>query len=334
MRIGVDAMGGDFGPAETVPGAVAACRDLHLAITLFGDRALLEPHLQETRANGLDIQVVHAPEQVSADEGPVQALKKKPDSSIVRGMQALKDGDIDAFISAGNTGVLVTGSMLLVGMMPGLRRPGLVALLPTLKRRPLVLVDAGASVDPKPEQLAEYAVVGSIYAEEILQRANPTVGLINIGAEPGKGNELSRQAHQLLQAAPVHFVGNIEAREMLSGDVDVVVADGFVGNVVLKLAEGMGMGLFGLVAAEMRKSTWSRIGGMMLRSRLVGLRAMMDYSEYGGAPLFGPRQPVIKCHGASHQGAFKNGARLAAEFVRLDVVGRVQSRLQEVAHSE
>lgn len=331
MRIGVDAMGGDFGPVETVPGAVRACRELGLAITLFGDRELLDPELKKAGADGLDIAVVHAPEQVGADEGPVLVLRKKPDSSIVRGMRALKEGDVDAFISAGNTGVLVTGSILLVGMMPGLRRPGLVALLPTLKQRPLVLVDAGASVDPKPGQLAEYAVVGSIYAEEILKRTNPTVGLINIGAEPGKGNELSRQAHQLLESAPVHFVGNIEAREMLSGDVDVVVADGFVGNVILKMAEGMGMGLFGLVAAEVRKSTWSRIGGLMLRSRLVGLKAMMDYSEYGGAPLFGPCQPVIKCHGASHQDAFRNGARLAAEFVRLDVVGRVQSRLQEVS---
>ncbi len=331
MRIGVDAMGGDFGPVETVPGAVRACRELGLAITLFGDRELLDPELKKAGADGLDIAVVHAPEQVGADEGPVLVLRKKPDSSIVRGMRALKEGDVDAFISAGNTGVLVTGSILLVGMMPGLRRPGLVALLPTLKQRPLVLVDAGASVDPKPGQLAEYAVVGSIYAEEILKRTNPTVGLINIGAERGKGNELSRQAHQLLESAPVHFVGNIEAREMLSGDVDVVVADGFVGNVILKMAEGMGMGLFGLVAAEVRKSTWSRIGGLMLRSRLVGLKAMMDYSEYGGAPLFGPCQPVIKCHGASHQDAFRNGARLAAEFVRLDVVGRVQSRLQEVS---
>ncbi len=324
-------MGGDQGPAETVAGAVAACRDFGLAVTLFGDQAVIERELARGPDGGQDIQIVHAAEAVSADEAPVQALRKKRESSIVAGLYALKAGEVDAFVSAGNTGVLVSGSLLVVGMMPGLRRPGLVALLPTLKRQPLVLVDAGASVDPKPGQLAEYAVVGSIYAEEILKRPNPTVALINIGAEAGKGNELSRQAHQLLLGAPVNFVGNIEAREMLDGEVDVVVTDGFVGNVMLKLAEGLGMGLFSLMSREVRK-TWSgRIGGLMLRPHLVELRSMMDYSQYGGAPLFGPRQPVIKCHGASGRDAFKNGVRLGAEFVRLDVVGRVESRLTEVA---
>lgn len=330
MRIGLDAMGGDHGLPETVAGAVEAARVYQIPVTLFGPRDQIETYLAKLDVRNLDIQITDAKEVIETDDSPVRALRQKKDSSLVKGLEALRDGEIDAFVSAGNTGALVSGGIMIVGMMKGLRRPGLATLMPTLKKRPIVLVDAGASVDPKPEQLAEYAVVGSIYAEEILKYANPKVGLINIGVEEGKGNELMRQAHVLLKKAPIRFIGNIEARDLVSGDVEVVVADGFVGNVLLKLAEGLGLGMFRLIQAEMRQTVWTKLGGLLVRPRLRKLRSLMDYSEYGGAPLFGPKSPIIKCHGSSKAEAFKNGIRVGSEFARLEIMATVEKRLQEL----
>lgn len=331
MRIGVDAMGGDHGPAEAVPGAVEAARLLDVPVTLFGQREAMEGPLSAVDTTGVDVMLRDCREVIETAESPIQAIRQKKDSSMVQGFRALRDGEIDAFVSAGNTGALVAGGSLIVGMMTGLRRPGLATTLPTVEMRPMVLVDAGASVDPKPQQLAEYAVVGSIYAEEILKRENPRVGLVNIGVEEEKGNELTRRAYALLRNAPIRFVGNIEARELVSGDVDVAVADGFVGNVILKLAEGFGLGMFHMIQEEIRQTFWSRIGGLLVRPRLRRLKTLVDYASYGGAPLFGPTHPVIKCHGSSRREAIKNGVRVAHDFVTKDVIHRMELRLQELA---
>jgi len=330
VRIGIDAMGGDHGIAEAVPGAVEAARTLEIPVTLFGQAELIEEELRGINRAGLDISVVDCREVIETAEAPLQAIRQKKNSSMAQGFRSLRDGEIDAFVSAGNTGALVVGGSLIVGMMEGLRRPGLATTLPTVHMQPMVLVDAGASVDPRPEQLAEYAVVGSIYAEQILKRESPRVALVNIGVEEEKGNELTRKAYALLKNAPIRFVGNVEARELVSGDVDVAVADGFVGNVILKLAEGFGLGMFKMIQDEIRQSFLSRVGGLLVRPRLRRLKNLVDYASYGGAPLFGPTSPVIKCHGSSKRDAIKNGVRVAEEFVRLDVIHRMELRLGEL----
>jgi len=330
VRIGVDAMGGDHAPVETVAGAVGAYRQFGIASALFGPADIISKTLLEAGGRDCDITVVDAPEVIETAEAPMRAIRRKKNSSMVRGFESLRDGTTDAFVSAGNTGALVAGGMFIVGMMDGLRRPGLATTMPTLAGRPLLLVDAGANVDPRPEQLLEYGVVGSVFAAEILKYDNPRVGLINIGVEAEKGNDLTRQAYALLQNAPIHFIGNIEARDMVHGDVDVVVADGFVGNVILKLSEGLGLGMFRLIQTEMRQSMWSKLGGLLVKGRLGRLKSLMDYASYGGAPLFGPKKPVIKCHGSSRQEAFKNGIRVACDYVGLNVIERMQARLGEM----
>ncbi len=326
MRIAVDAMGGDHAPVEIIRGALEASREHGIPIALVGREAVIAPHLTEEATRDADFAVVEAAEEIGADEKPAQAVRQKRRSSIVLGIEQVREGQCDAFVSAGNTGALMTASLLGLGKI--MRRPALGAVLPTFAHRPVLLLDAGASVDARPEDLVEYALAGSLYAEHVLHQQSPAVALLNIGLEETKGNELVRAAYPLLRELPIRFVGNIEGREVLSGNVQVVVSDGFVGNVMLKTIEGFGIGIFSLLREELSRGFQTKLGGLLVRERLREVGKTLDYSTYGGAPLFGVRGPVIKCHGSSRALAIRNGVRVASEFVACGAVRRMEGALQ------
>ncbi|MDA8344031.1 MAG: phosphate acyltransferase PlsX [Thermaerobacter sp.] len=327
MRIAVDAMGGDHAPAEIVRGALEASREHGIPIALIGRETEIAPLLTPAATQGADYALVDALEAIGPDEKPAQAVRQKRQSSIVLGIEQVREGRCDAFVSAGNTGALMTASLLGLGKI--MRRPALGAVLPTFARRPVLLLDAGASVDARPEDLVEYAVVGSLYAEHVLHLPDPAVALLNIGLEESKGNELVRAAYQRLQNLPIRFVGNIEGREVLSGDVQVIVSDGFAGNVMLKTIEGFGIGIFALLRDELARGFQTKLGGLLVRERLREVGKTLDYATYGGAPLFGVRGPVIKCHGSSRALAVRNGVRVASEYVACGAVRRMEGALQQ-----
>lgn len=327
MRVVVDAMGGDHGPVETVPGAITASARFGIPITLVGRREEIERFLPNRPPK--ELKIVDAREVISGEDAPTEALRQKPDASLVRALEELRSGRGDVLVSAGSTGALVAGAVLTFGLFEGMRRPSLAAVLPTRLRKPILLVDAGGSVDSRPEQLVDSAILGSLYAEHVLGFSDPKVGLLNIGTEPQKGNRLARAAYELLTRAPVHFVGNLEARELVSGSVQVAVTDGFVGNVVLKLAEGFGQMVFTLLREELTATPLTRLAALLVRQRLRRLWDGLDYANYGGAPLFGPKAPIIKCHGSSRAKAIMNGVRVANEFARSGVIALMGDHLKQ-----
>jgi len=327
VRIAVDAMGGDHAPQDVVLGALAASRKYGIPVSLFGRPERIEPYLTQENAAGADYLVVEAAEEILATERPAQAVRQKRHSSIVMGVAAVREGGADAFVSAGNTGALMTASLLGLGKL--MRRPALGAVLPTLAGHPLLLLDAGASVDAHPEDLAEYGLLGALYAERVLRLQRPRVALLNIGTEEGKGNDLVVKAYGLLAHQPINFVGNIEGRELISGSADVVVCDGFVGNITLKVVEGMGMGMMGLVRQELGKGFQTRLGALLVRERLRDVAKRLDYETYGGAPLFGVRGPVIKCHGSSRSLAVQSAVRAAHDYVACGAVAAMLEALHQ-----
>lgn len=328
MKIAIDAMGGDHAPGEIVRGALAGAEQFGLVPVLVGPPEALA---REIRASGRDpgaVEIVAAHEVISNDESPIQALKRKPGASLAVALRLLKEGSVEAMVSAGNTGALMAGALLSLGRLPGVQRPALGAVIPSLTGRGTLLIDVGANVDPRPEQLQQYAVIGRLYAEQVLGRSEPKIGLLNIGTEPGKGNELAKATHALLAESPaLNFIGNVEARNLLAGEADVVIMDGFVGNVVLKLTEGFGMGLFGLLRQELQGDFRSRLGAWLAKPSLRRVLGRLDYAEYGGAPLFGLQGTVIKCHGSSHAKAITSGLRVARDFVENRVLERITASL-------
>ena len=322
MRIALDAMGTDTAPAAEVAGAVAALGDLEpdVQIVLVGDedtiRAELEKHTDVPEGR---LHVHHAPDRVTASDAPASVIRRKPNSSIVVGLKLQKTGEADAFISGGNTGAVMVTSLFTLRPLPGVARPAIGALLPT-SEAPSLLVDAGANVDCKPQHLLQFAHLGSVYAEDIMGRENPRVALLNIGAEPGKGNELSVEAHRLLKDEPgINFVGNVEGRDIIQGVCDVVVADGFVANVLLKFYESVAEFVIGMLC----KQTDIRVDG----PELAQVFRVLDYSEYGGAPLLGVGGVAIICHGESSPKAIRNAVGVAARAVRLGMVSHITREL-------
>lgn len=324
MRIAIDAMGGDNAPNEIVAGALEAARRWQIPITLIGRREVIEP-IVERSGTVADVRVVDAREVIEADDKPVQAVKKKRDSSIVRAIDMVRCGEADGLVTAGNTGAVMTAAMLGLGKI--MRRPAIGALMPTFAGHPTLLLDAGASVDARPEDLAEFAVVGSLYVENVLGVPNPKIGLVNIGTEAEKGNEQVRAAYALLSELGLNFVGNVEGRDVTAGNVDVLVCDGFVGNVVLKVVEGLGLGIFSMIREEMGQTFQSRLGGLLVRDRLRAMGKRLDYFTYGGAPMLGLKGPLIKCHGSSGARALANAVRVARDYVLTDAVGKMQVAL-------
>jgi phosphate acyltransferase len=305
-------MGGDHAPDVPVAGAISALAELEgdFELILVGDEARIRPHLA-TRPHPTErLRVHHAPDVIAMDEAPLAALRRKRRSSIQVALELVGAGEADAFVSAGHTGAVMAAALTTLGRIEGVGRPAIVALFPT-QALPCLVLDVGANVDPRPDHMLEFAVMGHVYAREVLGRERPRVGLLSIGEEPGKGNELTTTVHQLLAGSGLHFIGNVEGRDLLGGAADVVVCDGFTGNVVLKFAESFLDFLTGAVRAEIRPRPAARLGALLMTPALRAVQRRIDYSEYGGAPLLGVDGVVIIAHGGSAPKAFKSAIGVA-----------------------
>ncbi|WP_164669038.1 phosphate acyltransferase PlsX [Virgibacillus doumboii] len=327
MKIAIDAMGGDHAPKEIVLGAMdAVSRIDKLKITLIGDEKKIKEYLTDSK----NIDVIHTDEVITSDDEPVRAVRRKKNSSLVLTAKEVKENRADACISAGNTGALMSAGLFVVGRITGVDRPALSPTLPTIDGKGFLLLDVGANVDAKAHNLVQYAVMGSIYTEKVRSVNNPTVGLLNVGTEDGKGNELTKKAFNQLQEAPINFIGNVEARDILSGAADVVVTDGFSGNIALKTIEGTAMTMFSMLKETFMSSFKTKIAAGMVKSDLKGLQSKLDYSEYGGAGLFGLAAPVIKAHGSSNSRAVFNAIKQAAHMVEFNVTDTIKSTMETI----
>ncbi len=326
MRIIVDAMGGDNAPIEIVKGCIDAIAEYGISIILVGNEEIINNELHKYKYSKDKIQILNANDVISNEDDPAIAIRRKKDSSMVVGLNALVNGQGDGFISAGSTGALLAGGLFIVKRIPGIERAALTSVYPTQKGISL-LVDAGANVDCKAEYLKQFGLMGSIYMENVMGHTNPKVGLVNIGTEEGKGNLLAKEAYELLKKEDINFIGNVEGRNLPLGEVDVIVADGFVGNVVLKLTEGMALSIFSILKESFMSNTKSKMGALLLKDQLKDLKKMMDYREYGGAPLLGTRMPVVKAHGSSDAYAFKNGINQLINFIDKDVIKIIERNL-------
>ena len=328
MRILLDGMGGDNAPQEIVKGAVLAAELIEEEIVIIGREEAIRKELKRNKYKGTKITVVDAREEITMHDSPVKAIREKKDSSLVVGLNMLKEGRGDLFVSAGNTGALIVGSRLLLGRIRGIDRPALASIYPDMvNMQPCLLVDAGASAESKAQNLLEYGLMGSIYMEKVWGRANPRVGLVNLGAEESKGTSVTKDAYQRLSAAPLNFVGNVEAREVPRGACDVIVCDGFVGNVILKLTEGVSLTIFKLVKNALMENLKSKIGGVLVKGQLGKLKDEFDYEEYGGAPVLGVNGPVMKMHGSSTATAVKNAIIRGIPYAKENVVDIIRDEM-------
>ncbi|MBI2104946.1 MAG: phosphate acyltransferase PlsX [Candidatus Omnitrophica bacterium] len=315
MKIALDAMGGDTAPESAVAGAIRAARELPVELVLVGQQEAVEKSLASYPQRPPNLSIVHAPEVIGMDESPVASIRKKRDSSINVGLELLKDKQVDAFVSAGNTGAVMSAGMLLVGLLPGIERPGIAILLPGVKGDTL-LIDVGANIGPKPLHLLQYALMGEAYVRCVLGKARPTVGLLNVGEEESKGTEFMKETYGLLEGSGVNFVGNVEGHDIFTGEFDIIVCDGFAGNVALKTAESLAHAINQLLKRSLAMSPITRLGAWLARDAFVQLRKEVDYAEHGGAPLLGIDGVAIIAHGASGGKAIKNAIRVAYESVR------------------
>lgn len=327
MRIAIDAMGGDLGPSVIVDGALVAARHLQVGLLLVGAANAIEAELsRHPAAGGLDLQIVDAPERIEMAESAASALRRKPRASIRIAAQAVRDGRAHALFSAGHTGASVIASHGAFGPLPGVDRPALATIIPT-RQAPAVLLDSGATVGCRPQHLVQFAVMGAAYARVVLEKGNPRVALLSIGEEETKGNDLTREAHQLLKEAPVHFIGNVEGRDVYAGEADVIVCDGFTGNVLLKVSEGLVETIESLLHDELAATFGGRVGYVLSRQAFRRFRRRVDYSEYGGAPIVGLNGLCIVGHGRSSAKAVANAVTMAARAVKEDLVGRLSRDL-------
>jgi phosphate acyltransferase len=332
--VAVDAMGGDNAPAEVVRGALRAATELHIPVLLVGRRELLENEL--ARIEGPEtvsrarLTIVDAREVVEMDEHPANAVRSKRDSSVLRACALVADGQAGAVVSAGNSGAVLAAALFTVKRIPGIARPAIGALLPGRASRTFLL-DVGANTDCKPEWLVQFAVMGSVYARTMMEVASPRIGLLSNGEEPGKGSQLVRETYPLLDAAPVHFTGNVESKELFIGACDVAVCDGFAGNIALKAAEGVGEYLFAALREEAMSSLTSKIGAQLLKPRLRAIRDRVDYRHTGGALLLGVAGEVVIAHGRSDALAVMNAIRVASEAARRDVSGSIAGAIGATA---
>ncbi len=324
-KIAVDAFGGDYAPEQIVEGALRAADSDGISIILAGDEGRLKPLLNGKAGSDL-IEIAHAPEIIQMDESPVEAVRQKGESSLVRAAQLVRDGEASALVSAGNTGATLAASLFVIKRIKGVERPAITSLMPT-KTGVSLIVDAGANVDCRPSQLVQFAQMGSVYAEQVLKVHRPRIGLLNIGHEPSKGNHAVQEAYELLQQSSINFVGNIEGRDISGGEIDVVVCDGFVGNIVLKFAEGLSEALFGMMKEEFTSTLSAQLGALLLKPGLRKIKNRVDYTEYGGAPLLGVDGVVIIAHGGSNAKAIYNAIRVAKEGVHHDIVGAMGTLL-------
>jgi phosphate acyltransferase len=329
MRIIMDAMGGDNAPHELVKGAVMAIKEFDTDITLVGDKIKLEELLAKEEYDKARIEIIHTTEIISYNESPTLAIRRKKDSSMVVGMKLVKEGKGDAFISAGSTGALLAGGLFIIGRIDGIDRPGLAPILPG-KKGPFMLLDVGANAECKVQNILQFATMGEIYVRKILNRPNPQIALANIGEEEEKGTEFVKECYKLLKEKKPNFKGNIEGREILDGNVDVVVCDGFVGNIILKTFEGAVATIFGILKEEIMSSLRTKIGGILLKPVFSSFKKKFDYTEYGGAILLGLNCPVIKAHGSSNANAFKNAIKQAVLSIDGDIVNIIKEEIKKL----
>jgi glycerol-3-phosphate acyltransferase PlsX len=327
MKIALDAMGGDFGPAVVVEGAVVAARDHGIAAVLVGDKAAIEREIIRLKAQDLPLSTRHATQVVGMAESPSQALRRKRDSSLRVAADLVKEGECRALVSAGNTGAAMAIGMFVLGLLPGVERPAIAAALPSLAGF-TVLIDAGANVDPKPRHLFQFAVMGHVYSRDIIGKDNPRVGLLSVGEEEGKGNELVKDTFESLRGSSLNFIGNIEGRDIYNGRCDVVVTDGFTGNVCLKISESLAEMLTSMIREELNRDVLSKAGAVLAQRAFARMKQRVDYTEMGGAPLLGINGASIICHGASPVKAIKNALRVATEWVRNDVNEHIKTALE------
>ncbi|KQU18498.1 MULTISPECIES: phosphate acyltransferase PlsX [Peribacillus] len=327
MKITIDAMGGDNAPKAQVLGAMKAVEAFSdVEITLVGNKAEISPYLTEHDR----ISVIHTEEKILSTDEPVRAVRRKKSASMVLAAQQVADGEADACISSGNTGALMAAGLFVVGRIEGIERPALAPTLPTIDGKGFVLLDVGANSDAKPEHLLQFAIMGSVYAKKVRGIEKPRVGLLNIGTEEKKGNELTKHAFTLLQqSSEISFIGNVEARDLLNGPADVVVTDGFTGNMVLKTLEGTAMSVFKMVKTALMSNLKSKIAAALVKPELKGIKNKMDYSEYGGAGLFGLKAPVIKAHGSSDANAVYNAIRQTRDMVSHDVIPTIAKTIEK-----
>ena len=326
--IAVDAMGGDLGPSVVVPGAIEAARQTGAKILLVGNEAILDGELSRLAPTGVELEIVHAPEVAGMDEKPSDILRRKKNASIQVACRLVRDGATQGVVSAGHSGASVACGMFIMGRIPGVERPALASLLPT-EKEPVVLLDVGATVDCKPYNIFQFGLMGNAFARDILNKDTPRVGLLSIGEEEGKGNNQVKEAYELFKLAQnLNFTGNIEGRDLFTGDVDVAVCDGFVGNVALKLSEGLGMSLSRVLKRELLSSgILPKLGSLLAKSAFKRFAKVVDYAEYGGAPLLGLQNISIVCHGRSNSKAICSATRMATLFVEKETNQRLMEAI-------
>jgi glycerol-3-phosphate acyltransferase PlsX len=324
LNIAVDAMGGDHAPGVIIQGALWAYSELGVNVTLVGDEDRIWEELAKEGKTGNGVQIHHCSQMVAMDESPLKVLRQKKDASIMVAFDLVKKGKAEAVVSAGNSGATVGAAVLTLGRIKGVERPALAGIFPGAKGN-VVLIDVGANVDTRPNQLFEFGIMGDIFTRSFLNIDNPKIGILNIGEEGSKGNEQVRIAHDLFKKGPFNFVGNVEGRDIFSGDVQVIVSDGFVGNVALKLSEGMADTIGIMFEREISRRFISKLGFWLSRRAFETFRRKLDYAEYGGALLLGVKGVGIICHGSSSSKAIKNAIRIAIDFVN----NHVQERLEE-----
>ena len=330
MRIILDGMGGDNAPGAVVEGAVLASKEIDHEIVIIGQEELIKQELKKYKYNHEKITVADAREVITNDEAPVRAVRSRKDSSIVKGINMVKSGDGDIFISAGSTGALLSGGLFILGRIQGIDRPALASIYPIVGGEADLLIDAGANSECKPNNLLEFGIMGNIYMEKVVGRTSPRVGLVNIGTEAAKGSTLTKAAYELLEQSNMNFIGNVEAREVPKGACDVIVCDGFTGNVILKLTEGLAWNILQVIKKKFTDGVKAKLGAALLIDKLGELKKEFDYSEYGGAPILGVKGPIVKMHGSSNANAVKNTIVKGIPFVEGKVIETIQNSVLEI----
>jgi glycerol-3-phosphate acyltransferase PlsX len=328
-------MGGDNAPAVEVEGAIQAARDLRARILLVGNEERIRAELElqgvpDPRKQRLHIEIAHATEVITMDDPVAQAVRRKRDSSIRIAARLVREGKAHGLVSAGNTGAVMATAKLVLGTLPSVDRPALAGIFPTLKGNGTVLLDVGANADSKAEHLKQFAIMGVNYSRSILGVHNPRVGLMSIGEEDVKGNELTKEAFNLLKEAPINFIGNVEGRDIFTGEIDVIVSDGFTGNVILKTSEGLVEAIMALLKTELGQTLVTQIGAILSLNAFRSLKKRLDYSEFGGAPLLGCKQICVICHGSSNSKAIRNAIRVAKEFYKGKLSERIEGDISEM----
>lgn len=334
MKIVIDGMGGDNAPKSNVEGAVKAIKEYNVDLIITGDKDILEKEFANYEFDKSKLEIVHTTEIIENEDKPVKAIRSKKDSSMVVALRLVKEGKADAVISAGNTGALLAGGLFVVGRIKGIDRPCLCPAIPNAKKGMTLIADGGANADCKPKNLVEFAGMSNIYAKKVLGLNSPKIALANVGIEEGKGNDLVKKSYEELKNIDVNFIGNVEARDVINAYTDIIVCDGFTGNILLKSAEGVAMSVMGLLKETFLSSTKGKIGAMLLKDDLKKLKSFMDYAEYGGAPLLGVNGGVIKAHGSSDSRAIKNAVNQGIKFAQGNVVEDIKEFIKTMESSE